>query len=70
MIDDSSPAKFDDYNPFTPDEVRRLRKLLTDDDRATWARKQLRIIVPLLVTILVGAYNLWAWIERHLKITP
>lgn len=70
MIDDSSPAKFDDHNPFTPDEVRRLRKLLTDDDRATWARKQLRIIVPLLVTILVGAYNLWAWIERHLKITP
>ncbi len=68
--DESGPAPLDGHAPFTTQEVARLRRLLVDDDRATWARKQLRIIVPLVVSVVVGAYQLWAWVERHLQIKP
>lgn len=53
--------------PLTDDETRRLRKLLQDDDRATWLRKQVRVFVPWIFGVVSGLYVAWNFIAGHWK---
>jgi hypothetical protein len=53
--------------PLTDDERRRVRQMLQDDDRATWLRKQVRIITPWLVTVVATAYGVFTWVSAHWK---
>lgn len=54
-------------DPFTDFERKRLRKLLQDDDRATWLRRQVRILTPWVVAIVGGCYGAWNFIATHWK---
>lgn len=73
MISDSERAKLDDWSnsrfqqPLTDDELRRLRRLLLDDDRASWLRKQVRVFTPWLVAAVSGVYAGWSFISGHWK---
>ncbi len=68
MSDDhSGPMPLDSEHPFSKEEIQRLRKLLRDDDRATWARKQMRVVLPWFVSIVVGAAALIDWVSKHIK---
>jgi hypothetical protein len=57
--------------PLSAEELRRLRKLLIADDRATWATRQFKIvIIPLIVAIVAvvtACYNLGLWVASHWK---
>ncbi len=53
--------------PFTDNELKRLRQLLQDDDRATWLRKQIRVFTPWVVTVVAGIWALAEWLSKHLK---
>lgn len=68
-VDESRPTPFDGA-PLTTDEIKQLRKVLRDEDRAAWARKQLRILTPIVVAVVVGAWQLWQWISNHLSVKP
>lgn len=52
---------------FTELERRRLRKLLQDDDRATWLRRQVRVLTPWLFAVVGGLYGAWNYIAAHWK---
>lgn len=52
---------------FTDDERRRIRKLLEDDDHATWLRKQVRVFTPWLIAVVGGVYALVNWAQSHWK---
>jgi hypothetical protein len=64
---DTEPGQLGPQEPFTDEERRRLRKLLVDDDRATWARKQIRIFTPWLIALAGGVYAFADWIQKHWK---
>ena len=53
-----------------PKKVDAARKLLRDDERASWAWRQLRVIAPLVVGVAVGLWQLWDWFVKHVKVTP
>lgn len=67
---ESGPAPLDGNPQLTPDEVHRLRRLLLEADRTTWAAKKLRVLIPLGVSLVVGLFQIWSWVEKHLTIKP
>lgn len=55
---------------FAPSERARLRKLLMENDRAMWAWRKSKIVVPILVAIIVGTWSVIEWILRHIQFKP
>lgn len=53
--------------PLTEEELRRIRGLLRDDDRATWLRKQLKIFVPAIIAVVSAVYAAVSWVVSHWK---
>lgn len=54
----------------TDDELKALRSLLQDAEHATWLRKKIFIIAPLVfaaVTLVMSAVN---WLINHLTFKP
>lgn len=73
LTSESDRAPLDEWHrqlPLSEDELRRLRKLLVDEDRATWLRKQLKVIVPAMVFVLSTCYALGVWIASHFSWKP
>lgn len=69
--DDTDPMPLDGSAPLTAAEVKQLRRLLRDDDRATWARKQLRHLVwPLVVAVVVAIWQAGQWVISHVQVRP
>ena len=68
--DDDTLTEQHDGEPFAPEERRRLRRLLLEAERASWARKKLMVLVPVVTSLVVGLWQLWSWIEKHLKVVP
>lgn len=66
-MDESRPSPLDGDTPLTAEERRRLRGLLLDDDRATWARKKLMVLVPVVVSAIVGLWQAWEFLSKHVK---
>jgi len=56
-----------DAGPLSDAEVTRLRKLLRDDDRATWARKQIVTFTPWVVAVVSAAWASVDYFVKHFK---
>ena len=54
--------------PLTPDEREHIRGLLRDDDRATWARKKIMVLVPIIVGGVTLLYQLVDWARLHVSL--
>lgn len=65
--DDTNPMDIDADAPLSKEERAHIRRVLRDDDRATWARKQLRVLLPIAVTLAVGLWQFGEWVTRHFK---
>lgn len=70
MSDESRPSPLDGDSPFTAEERRRLRGLLVDDDRATWARKKIAVLVPIVVSLVGGLWVAGEWVVKHITLKP
>lgn len=68
--DDLEDYQAQSPDPFTEFERQRIRKLLQDDDRATWLRRQVRVLTPWVVALIGGGYSLWSFLAQHWKGTP
>lgn len=66
MTKHTDPIDLDD-TPLSPREVERLRRVLRDHDRASWAMRRL---FPALIALAVGLWQLWDWLARHVKVSP
>jgi len=58
-----------DDGDFNEHERQRLRKILLDQDRTSWAFRQLKIFVPMLTAFVVAGYQVWDWIAVHVKLS-
>lgn len=67
---DSDHLPLDGRTPLSEAEIKHLRRLLRDDDRATWAMRQLRWILPAAVAIVVAVWQAIEWVVRHVKPSP
>lgn len=68
--DDSDGMPLDGESELTPAERRALRRMIRDDERATWARRRLRVLVPVGVSIVVALWQAIEWVVKHVRVTP
>ena len=47
--------------PLDADEMRQLRKLLKDAEHATWLRKQIFVVVPVVFAVVTGIFTIGSW---------
>lgn len=51
----------------TEAELAKWREMAVADERASWARKKLAVIVPALVAVVVGLVQAWEWLRSHIS---
>lgn len=69
MTDETDAMPFPD-SELTPDERKALRRLIRDDERASWAWKKVRVVVPAMVAVVAGLWQAWEWVVRHVRVSP
>jgi hypothetical protein len=57
-------------SPLTAAERKALRRLLRDEERASWAWKRLRIVTPIVVGVMVAMWQAWDWVAKHVRFSP
>lgn len=67
---DTDSLPLDGDPELTTEERLALRKLLRDEERASWAWRQLRVLAPVAVAVVVGMWQFWDWLAKHVKVTP
>lgn len=53
--------------PLTPGEIRTLRRMQDEYEKAEWLRRKLLIYVPRIVAVGAGIGGLWAWFGDHFQ---
>jgi len=61
----SDSMGLDGDEPLSPEERLHLRKLMRDDERLTWARRKAKVIVPALIALVIGIWQLIDWLRLH-----
>lgn len=56
--------------PLTEDELVALRQLLQDAEHATWLRKKIFIVAPIVFTIVSAVIAAATWVANHLTFKP
>jgi hypothetical protein len=56
--------------PLSDDEIAELRRIIEEEKHVTWLRKQLKVWVPLVVTIVGGLYALINWLVPRWNLPP
>ena len=64
---DSDPIPLDGSAELTEAERLALRKVLRDNERASWALRKLRILIPMAVAIVVAVYHGVDWLVKHVR---
>jgi hypothetical protein len=68
MTSQSDPLDMSDPGaPLTPEECEHLRRILRDDDRRSWALKQIMVLTPIAVGAVTAVYQLWDWVRAHVS---
>lgn len=52
----------------SPEELEHWRQMALADERATWARKKLAVLVPILVGIVTVVFTVVDWIRDHVSV--
>lgn len=69
MTDESDSMPLADSD-LTAEERRALRRMIRDGERASWALRKLRWLVPMVVAIVVAFANAWDWWGAHFTVKP
>ena len=67
MAEPSDTLPLDGAADLTAAERLAIRKVLRDNERASWALRKLRLLVPLAVASVVGVYQAVDWLLRHVR---
>lgn len=54
--------------PLTRDECMALRKLLRASDRKKWFARELKVIVPVVITVISILWGALAWLQSHVTL--
>jgi hypothetical protein len=55
-------------NDLTPEEVEKVRGLIEEGERAAWAFKKLKVLVPIVVAVVVAVWQAGEWVVRHVRV--
>lgn len=69
MNDESDAMPLGD-DELSPEERRALRRLLREDERMTWMRRKLKVILPAVVAAVAAAVAVWDWVVKHIRVVP
>ena len=69
MNEDSDGIPFEE-SELTPGERARLRKMLTESERASWAWRRARVVVPAFVAVIAAGWASIDWVLKHLRFAP
>jgi hypothetical protein len=64
---DRVPLGGPEQPPLTDAERRAVRRLIKDDEHATWLRKQVRVFTPWLIAVVTALYAFFNWVQSHWK---
>lgn len=56
--------------PLSPIELRRIRRMVDEYDKAAWLKKKIMIWTPWVISIVGGLYAVWTVIAAHWQTTP
>lgn len=56
--------------PLTPQEIAELRQLILDAEHATWLRKQIFVVVPVVFAIVSAVAAAINWLWSHVTVKP
>jgi hypothetical protein len=68
QTDQTDPLEpHDPGGPLTSEEKEHIRRILRDDDRRSWALKQIMVLTPIAVGVVTVVYQLWDWVRSHVS---
>jgi hypothetical protein len=70
MADDSDTLPLEGEPELSPAERLMLRRMIRDEERATWARRRLRVLVPAMVAVVTMVWHAVDWAIKHVRVTP
>ena len=59
--------QYDGETPLTPAERAHVRRILDEDNKATWLRGRVKIIWPWIAAAAVAVVGVIDWIQKHIK---
>jgi hypothetical protein len=65
-LDESDPVPLEE-GPLEAHELKRLRRMLLEQERASWLWRKLRIWVPIVGSAGYGLFHLADWAVKHYK---
>lgn len=70
MSDESEGMPLDGDAELTVEERKALRRLIRDDERASWAWKRIKVVTPAAVGVVVALWQAWDWARAHIRMVP
>lgn len=70
MGEDTDSLPLDGDKDLTPDERLMLRKMMREEERASWARRRLKIFLPAVVAVVAAVWQVADWAIRHIQVRP
>lgn len=55
-------------NQLSPEEIVKLRKIIEDDAHATWLRRQIFIVVPVIFAIVSTVIAVGSWLVKNVTL--
>jgi uncharacterized membrane protein len=68
-IDSSDRVPLDGHDELSAAERKALREMLREAERMSWARKKMRVIVPIGVAAVVAIWQVVEWVSKHIRYT-
>ncbi len=66
MTEDSDSLPLDGDIDLTPAERLMVRRMIREEERASWARRKLRVLVPAGVAVVVALWQVIEWGRAHI----
>lgn len=70
MGDDTDSLPLDGDKELTSAERLMLRKMMRDEERASWARRRLKFLIPAFVAVVAAVWQAADWAIRHIQVRP
>lgn len=67
MTQDSDSMPLDGAPDLNEQERLALRRLIRDEERAAWARRKLKVVMPAIVAFVIGTWQLIDWAKTHIS---
>jgi hypothetical protein len=69
-MEDTDGIPLDGEPELTEAERKMFRRMLRDDERASWAWRKVRVWVPIVGSSIFALFQAWDWLAKHVTLKP